>query len=333
MKKLFYISWLFLGILLNSQQLKAQIPVTDSVEVGTYDDAINLLFGAIPKSHYENGFLIEKSGYDYKFQDVNGTLTDSIVNMTSWYFFYEKLRFAQPDSAITYKFTQLDSLKNKYIDVNNILPFGVLDYSYFKFKDSCITNGNLIVHNHRFTENTSDLSKLYTKLKLFCVSPLNIEINTLNPQFIILPNLVFTNNTHNIIKIQIDCDDALGFKEVFINQLFQASYSTSGYKNLVTQFIYDNGDTLYSNSQLFCNDPNYLNTVARTTSTGYDFTFDVNSWLDTYPPEFASDVAYDDKVATWGVWQGCNTSQGNIRKPIIVFSGYNPTNGKDLVDN
>ena len=210
MKNIFIFSLLLLSLMAHSQTTNTVVPeVEDSLNAASYDEAIDLLFGLLPKEHYNNGILIDKVGYDIHFDENNGERSDSIINMYDWYFMYQKLHLAQSGALFPHSFMEIDSVKNSYIDQNDVLPFGVLNIDYYKLVDSTLLTGELKYINHRFSENTSNYNKLYKKLKNFCVSPLNTEVNTLNPQFIFLPEFVFKNNANTLLKILVNLDDGL----------------------------------------------------------------------------------------------------------------------------
>jgi hypothetical protein len=329
MKKLFYISWLFVSILLYSQQLKAQTPITDTIDATSYEEAINLTFGLLPKSHYPSGYLFNKAATIPKMTYANGLLNDSSFNMAEFYFIQNSIRMSYnyPDSIKGYFY--LDSIKNKYIAQNNILPWGVVDVTGQLIRDSAFVDGSLSASNHRIIENTTNLNKLYTTIKRFCVAPLNMEIYTLNPQFIIKPEYMFSNNTHSITNIQVDLDDGLGYKNISINTSFQASYNSGGYKLFITRIIYNNGDTLYSRSELNIID----NSLAKISSNyePYDevYTIYAGGGNGEYPSEFSPHLQ-SDRYAEFGIWYGCGNLAKQLRKPIVIFGGYNPKDGKSL---
>lgn len=325
MKNLFLISWIFLSLILNSQTPTGS---GDTITVNSHQEAINLLFGSIPSSHYPTGILLDKAGFYPKTAFANGLQNDSSFNMLEWYTIYETIRIAKGDSSWI-GFLELDSVKNNYIESNNYLPIGILNFNVDKFRDSAFVDGSLTSSNYALIEATSDLSKIFKNINIFSVVPLNIDVNTLTPNFVILPDMIYSNITNSINSIQIDLDDQLGFRSVDINVAFSASYNSNGYKKINTRIIYSNGDTLYSRSELYINDTDILNTFSKVASDGYDFTFDVNTGDTYYPSELS--VPSQSGSALCGVWLGCGNTQ--IRKPIIIFSGYNPTNGKDLLDN
>ncbi len=329
MKKIFL--FFYFGII---QLVYSQVPITDTVKVNTYNDAQNLTFGLLPKEHYPSGYLLNKAGAIPKTPFANGLLSDSSFNMLEFYFIQNSIRMSYNNPDSIKGFLYLDSLKNKYIEQNNVLPFGIIDISGHLIRDSAFLDGSMIVSSHRIVENTTDLNKLYTKAKRFCVAPLNIEVNTLNPQFIIKPEFIFSNNSISINSIQVDLDDGLGFKPVSLNTNFQAVYTSGGFKQFLTCVIYSNGDTLYSRSELNVID----NNIARLLSSTYQpydenyeiKTIDLNQY--NYPNEFTPNLE-TDRYAEIGVWYGCGNTAKKIRKPFIIFAGYNPKDGKSLVAN
>ena len=335
MKKLFLILWLCCF-----KTIYSQVPITDTIQAGSWQDAMELTFGLLPKSHYPSNYLLNKANPIAKMSYANGLLNDSSFNMLEFYYIQNALRLAynNPDSIVGYLY--IDSIKNVYIEQNNVLPFGIIDINAQVIKDSAFINGSISVSGYRLNENTSNLTKIYATTKLFCVSPLNMEVLTLNPQFIIKPQFIFSNNSNSILDINVDLDDGLGYRIVTTNTTFQASYNNGGFKQILTRVIYSNGDTLYSRSELNIID----NSLAKALSSIYKpydevyvkyITGPTGGGLGTnnkYPTEFTPN-AENDRFAEVGIWFGCDNEAKKIRKPFVVFAGYNPKDGKSLSAN
>lgn len=317
-----------------------QVPVTDTIQAGSWQDAMKLTFGLLPKSHYPSNYLLNKANPISKMSYANGLLNDSSFNMLEFYYIQNALRLAynKPDSIDGYLY--LDSIKNVYIEQNNVLPFGIIDITAQVIKDSAFIDRSISVSAYRLIENTRNLNKIYATTKLFCVAPLNMEVFTLNPQFIIKPQYIFSNNSNNITEINVDLDDGLGFINVNIDNSFQATYSSGGYKQFTTRVCYSNGDTLYSRSELYVVDNDAASRLVSSFEP-YDevytkyITGPKGAGLGTrnkYPDEFTPKVE-NDRYAEVGIWYACNNFDKKLRKPIVIFAGYNPKDGKSLTGN
>jgi len=314
-------------------------PITDTIESASWEDAMDMTFGLLPQTHFPSGHLFNKSAFPSKFNYANGQLNDSSFNMLEFYFLENIVRgsYNNPDSIIGY--IRLDSLKNLYIEEHNILPWGIIDIEGQKIKDSAILDGSMGVISHRLVEKTVNLAKIYTSQKLFCVAPLNLEVFTLNPQFIVMPVNIFSNNNIPITTIEVDLDDGLGYRFVTIDIPFQAVYTNGGFKKYITRIVYTNNDTLYSRSEL-----NIIDNSAKPSGFNYEVPEDVyikyisgprGQGLSTdynYPSEFTPAVE-NGRFAEVGVWYGCGNVSKKIRKPYIIFGGYNPKDGKSLNGN
>ncbi len=341
MKKLpLFLLLLLLVSCFSKAQTPNYAPVNDTITVNRWEDAMELTFGLLNKSNFPSGYLFNKANPLPKIDYANGMLNDSSFNMTEFYYLlnFIKMSYNKHDSILSY--IKLDSLKNVYIETNNILPLGLIDIKGQAIKYSAFANRNISVVNHRLIENTSDASIIYENKRLFCVAPLNMEVNTLNPQFILKPNEMFSNSTFSINAIQINLDDGMGYKTIQINVPFQASYNTDGFKIFTTRVIYSNGDTLYSRSELKVNNPNIIEVLSNNWNY-YDYTYNVygngnnhSNGFGDYPVVEFTGLTYDnvqnDIYAQVGVWYGCGNNTNGLRKPYIIFAGYNPKNGKAL---
>ncbi len=338
--KRFLLILIFLKSIYSYAQQPDYAPVNDTINVPLWEDAIEKVFGLLNKSNYSSGYLFNKANPVDKLAFANGELNDSSFNMIEFYFLqnFVRMSYNRPDSIVSY--LKIDSLKNLYIASNNILPFGFIDIKGHVIKDSAFINGYLSVNNQRLVENTNNPNLIYQTKRFFCVAPLNTEINSLNPQFILRPNDVLSNATNSIVSIEIDLDDGLGYQTIYLNVPFQASYNTDGYKIFTARFVYSNGDTLYSRSELKLNNSNILS-LLNTNYQTYDFTYDIfgngnlhtNSFGDFPVGEFTGmtyDNAENETYAQIGVWLACGRTSHTIRKPYIIFGGYNPKDGKSL---
>lgn len=364
MKRFFIIVNLFFCFISSqSQSSYSFAPVNDTIQGSSWENAMEQTFGLLPKAHYPTGYLLNKVSFPLKFHFANGQLNDSSFNMFEFYFLQNILRgsYYNPDSIIGY--IKLDSIKNKYIENNNVLPWGLIDMTMNFIKDSAFLNNSIGVLNHRLVENTVNLNQIYSQKKIFCVSPLNLQVRLLNPQFILLPENVFTNNLTGILKIEVDLDDALGFQEIYLNQIFQTTYLSGGFKKFITRISYENGDTLYSRSELEVVDNSSLERLTSTYEPAGDcFTIGkpltlaqvlvndigfaannligknyyqgvyANNFSSTYPTQFTPPMD-EEKYAEACIWFGCGNNNKKIRKPFILFAGYNPKDGKSLQAN
>lgn len=329
----------------HAQEPPPPLPVNDTINAPSMEAALEQIFGALPVSHYPSGYLFTKAAIPPKMYFANGVLTDTAFHAYEWHFIQNMVRnsYYKPDSLLI--FTTLDSLKKEYVIQNNVLPLGVVDINGQALNDSALVTGDLLIQNHRFVENTSDLTKIYLNRKLFCVSPLNLEIYTLNPQLILTAPFLQSNCFNNVVKMEVDMDDGLGFREILKDQLFQASYMEGGYKSIVSRFVYANGDTAHSRSELLV-----AQVADEMPGPGEDdepdttlrFSPNTEPELGLYPEEF-SDLPYnyapfEDKDVPYrlvevGVYYACNNPAKKIRKPYLMCGGYNPKNGKSLTPN
>ena len=119
---------LYVTLAILSFESKAQTtftfaPVNDTIQKNSWQEAMDITFGLLPKSHYPTGYLLNKAAFPAKFYFANGLLNDSSFNMLEFYFLQNitKLSYNNPDSIISY--LKIDSIKNAYINTNNIFNF------------------------------------------------------------------------------------------------------------------------------------------------------------------------------------------------------------------
>lgn len=340
MKSWFFMMCLVLQALSLKSQTNSYSDVQDTITVDRWEDAMELTFGALDRRNFPSGYLFNKVAPEPKLDFADGTLNDSSFNMIEFYFLqnFIKMSYNRPDSIIGY--LRLDSLKNVYVSDHDILPIGVIHIAGQMIRQSAFTDGYLNVENHRLVENTTNAELIYEAKTYFCVAPLNLEVNTLNPQLIIRSDEFFSNTAAVLEKMEMDADDGMGYRTVQPDVPFQATYLQGGFKIFTARFIYTNGDTLYSRSELRVSDQGILQQLSNTYAA-YDYTYDVHgngnifaNGFGNFPSGEFSGVTYDNEqngvYAQVGVWNGCGNTTRALRKPYVIFGGYNPQNGKSL---
>ncbi|MBI3235516.1 MAG: hypothetical protein HYZ42_16000, partial [Bacteroidetes bacterium] len=150
--------------------------IHDTVYKASYEEAIESVFGLLPKAHYPSGYLFNKTTFPSKYLFANGQLNDSSFNMLEWYFIQNIVRnsYNRPDSIPLY--LKLDSLKNLIVEKDNVLPFGLVNITGQAFKDSAFIQNLLTVNNQRITENTLNYQSIYVNSTIISACPLNIDI-------------------------------------------------------------------------------------------------------------------------------------------------------------
>lgn len=307
---------------------RGQAPLVDTINSNSYEEAMEMAFGLL--HNYPTGILLDKSSLIEKIRYFDGSLNDSSANVYDWYFTENAVRNGANERLLYKDYFSIDSIKEKYIEEFDVLPIGVLDINCNRFDDSVFIKNKIIVQNYRLVENSDSNIELYKNYKIFSVVPLREDVYTLQPKFILLDSFFYSNNEAQLLQIYINLDDGNGFVEVAMNTIFQANYINAGYKNIISKFVYANGDTLFSRSEIYVNDPNVLD---RLNSVYEPYAYKVEIWSSpfTYPSEFS--VGHAPKKVEMGVWWGCNNSSGEVRKPFIIFAGYNPKDGKSLEYN
>jgi hypothetical protein len=319
--------------------IKAQSPpATDTIYANSWEESRERTFGLLPKTHYPSGYLLNQGIFSLRTLLADGKLNDSTFNMLDWYAVQNAVRssYYTPDSLKTY--LEIDSLKEDYIAKNDVLPWGLIDMNIHRIRDSALIDGSLIVKEYRLEELTDDLSKIYFSSRLFCAAPLNLDVYTFNPTFILKSDFIISNNTSGIISIEIDAGDGLGYRAITIDIPFSVDFTEEGYKQFITRIAYGNGDTLYNRSELYVYDPGYARAAAEENTT-YDYVHIIrqdgltdHDFSSTYPSEFDEPFHTENEVRI-GFWWGCGNTSRTIRKPFVIFGGYNPKEGKTLDGN
>ncbi|ARN78448.1 hypothetical protein BST97_10875 [Nonlabens spongiae] len=200
---------------------------------------------------------------------------------------------------------------NDQIDNSNVdVLLGVQHYEYQQYKENAYSNGDVSVINEQIYDRNG--RNPYEVKKVFASTVLNNDIRGSFFTFRLPSALIYSNINLSIEGVKIDFNDGLGFRSIELDADVVVNYSSGGEKDIKVEFIYDNGLSIKSHSQLKVD---YVNP-----NTTLDF--DGNG------------LFWNRQLVTGAAWQGASASgrvtielapgRTQITKPLIVVEGFDP---------
>ncbi|HKK09984.1 MAG TPA: hypothetical protein VJ939_04065 [Bacteroidales bacterium] len=112
----------------------------------------------------------------------------------------------------------------------NIVPVGLLVYSFDKIDSHAFDKGKLNRENGKIVPGVSDHAELFTTREALVASPLVKTISGSSITFMVSPRWLFSNMNDKIRNLEIDFDDGSGFRKVNIGeeQMVSINYAKGG---------------------------------------------------------------------------------------------------------
>jgi hypothetical protein len=195
-----------------------------------------------------------------------------------------------------------------------VVSIATLLARYDRFRDDAGTAGLVTVSNRQLYDNASRSRSPYEQRTLVALCPLQTTLDTRTPQFSFPSQLRFTNAAPTISTLELDAGDGQGYRAVAWDQTIGATYAANGTYTLRFRLTCADGTVLLSQARLNVQQPDAV--AARYGNNGVVTQHSSTLFTDTR--------AYNGAVASGRVtvaYADGNTT-GTIRKPLIVFEGY-----------
>lgn len=287
-----------------------------SDEVWTnYKNAVNNAFSKIPKEEVTTGLLIEKSIPYVNISRYDGSRQSDTSTFNIWRKMYKQYCLSH------YDYTGI-SLNQDFIDTKinvaeNEIDLGILVFAYNQIKTEAIENRKVVLDTTIGKIIVRGENVLDEKLA-FSIAPLTNTISIGTYNFTLTKDLFLGNKIDDVQEIFIDFSDGNGFNPLWINQSTMVSYNQGGEK-IISLKMKIKGNYYYAFSKLMVEEELYSNNMLKSASF-------------TIEPDFGPEKYVDNGInAEYAIYGRCG-SDGSIRKPYLIVSGFDPTDKNRLVD-
>jgi hypothetical protein len=265
------------------------------------------------------GILLDKSyptSHILEFDGSDSTeITDTmIMTKKEWNKIYSELLMAYVDSVTIPTLGDIQDTLNEF-DKQQMVPIYIVNMEYNRIKDNAFDDSLLVFTTDQLYDVPNPPESPYLTSRYF--SALALPLNLDRDDFIFkLDSSIYISNTDDTIQsIDIDFGNNLLFTDLNLNSEIFIYRSELGSNAKLTVHLQEDSILVCKFEIKAVNDTttNLKSTTIPLSATG----------------------SYNDKKiidgTEFGVWFGCETTSiDNIKKPIIILEGWDPTNYRTL---
>lgn len=227
----------------------AKAQTTDSVRI-----AINNILAPLNKTLIPTGILAENTYPLLELSTYNGQLiADNTVDFSQWRLLYNQVlsgAYVAPVGLPDVTQLNIDYNTASNNNGNNVVSIALINYA--SIKPTAITDGYMYASNGQLfdaianeakTENGSRPPKIgpYQTNRLFIAAAANNTAKNGVLNLLFSPSLHYTNTGLSVSNIQVDFGNGNGFVTANFNTVLNATYSTTGNKQLIYKITFSDG--------------------------------------------------------------------------------------------
>lgn len=296
--------------------VNAQVYVTHD-SVTKFYQKIDSIFEHVDMNRLQTGYLSNAGFLGQNLEQYRGLSTDTgSINNRDLQFVYNMLFTSNVKSENEMPFWDSTAHKLDSIKGSGIIPIPIILWEYDKIKDYAIDSNLLSTDSFRLFDVPYAETPFETQVA-FAMAPWARHSDTGNLQFVVPSSLIFTNLSEEIISIEVDFGDGLGFQELTPDVPISISYDSLGAIDMYLR-VYTESSSWVVRSRFFSRNlwKRYDQFGPPNTITWYGFTAEdaYNGWY-----------GMADVTISYGCGNG-----NQIRKPLIVVPGFDPKAFVDL---
>jgi len=279
----------------------------------------------IDTNKIKSSILIDRTIYDDNITNVNGTNKVRSIRSGTWASIYNNIKLSNSND----KTPSLDSIEQQIIKSKNsaeLYSLALINFDVKRIKESAIINGDFVqgstyLIDQKATINSFETLKIFTGTNTFE----NIYGSKIN--FTLPSSLYFTNSNDDIVKIEIDFGNGLGFQTIKFNEVVTVDYfnTNNEFIELIFKISFTNSNTLYCRNTFFRKSSSSIPTPsAMPLQQGNPLIQKPHTC--GYIPDTASESNY--KIEYSFLFNENNKS-GKLRRPFIICDGFDHQNKRD----
>ena len=280
-----------------------------------YKNTVNSVFSEISPAKITTGLLVEKAIPYVDLSYYNGEKDCDTVSFGLWQKIYSQFCMAHInyDGIIFEREFGTEKPQNPLE-----IPTGIAFFNYNQFKPVVLQREKVVLDTvkGKFIDYTGENAKIFDEKMAFSFTPFAEKITPGTYTFILSEAESFGNKLTDIESICIDFGDGFGYQPIAFGQSVQVTFDFSG-KTTMAMKIVANGKNYYAYSNIFVesNEGNRLKSVSFGTE-----------------PNVGPQSFYSNGIeAEYAVYNRCG-GNGDIRKPYVIVSGFDPQDKNRLVD-
>ena len=284
-----------------------------------WQQRVDSIFQHIDRSQVSTG-LLTNYGFALKnynlFQGTALTNANKLQSLPEWRLLYTAMQTSVFNANATLPSLSVANQRIAQVQQQapSVVSITTLLARYDRFRDDAGTAGLVTVNNRQLYDNPYRSRSPYEQRTLVALCPLQTVLTTRTPQFSFPTQLRFTNAAPTITALEFDAGDGQGYRTAVWDHPIGASYAANGTYTLRFRLTCIDGTVLLSQARLDVQQPATL--AARYGASNAITQHSSTLFMDTR--------AYNGAVASAKVTVAYanGNSTGTIRKPLIVFEGY-----------
>jgi len=335
------------------------ISIINLTNAQTYDTTtwygkMSYIFNNVSHTQITTG-LLRDYGIDFtNLDNYDGKVVNDTnwVTLPDWRVLYASLYSEQINVPTTMLY--LDTVNNligKYALPDSVVSFACLYYNYNVLDSDAVTKNLMYIQNGQIYDVVNRTQSPYLLHSAFAIAPTQQQVTTGTNYLILRPELFLSNTGKTISTLQIDPGTGT-YQTTSFNTPITVDYDTAGFYAIRLKITYTDSTVNYSHTKLFAVNADsgglsYNNKKNHQTFTGYGppyfeepFIFgtkggttyaEQSAYYKNHSVTFTADEQYLGKAATgdYVIDLSVNNTTGQIQKPLIVVSGFDP----EAVDN
>ncbi len=307
----------------------------------TWYGKMNYIFNNISHTQITTG-LLRDYGIDFANPGIydGKTLTDTNwVTLPDWRQLYASLYSEQINVPATMLYLDtINNLISKYASTDLPVTFACLYYNYNVLDSNAVSKNLMYIQNGQIYDVANRTQSPYLLHSAFAIASTQQQVFTGTNDLVLHPELFLSNTGKTISNLQMDPGTGT-YQTVSFNTPVTVNYDTAGFYAIRFKITYTDNTVCYSHTKLFAisnNNGLTFNRENREQFKGYygppfiEKPFIYGTHSSYTPHDFTASSPYLGVKATgdYTIDLSINNTTGQIRKPLIIISGFDP----DAVD-
>ncbi|MEQ9263283.1 MAG: hypothetical protein RLP14_08995, partial [Owenweeksia sp.] len=310
-------------LIVSCLSLSAQV---DTISVNTnttesWDDFMDYTYGSLDTTDITTGFFGERGLQYFDPSSFNGASNkDTILHEGVLHYLYDFIKTSAISESHFSSISAWESwAESTEFDSPQHLILPIIHYEYQGFlEDSTqLFQAVYIDENGQFQDVEEPPFSPYQSENLFAIAPLKSIIrDSLNINFEIDDNYIFTNISKEIEEIAIDVDDGNGLTSINLNEALSVSYQQYGRKVIRVKVTYTDNTSFESYSIINILEPKFPSSPGKT----FDGIGGYSQFRDN--SHYITSGQGLNLGAILEIEYGCGGAN-KIRRPFIIVEGFN----------
>lgn len=212
----------------------------------TLQNHIDSIFSGLSYDSIPTKILLDKS-LSAKTAIGFAATNDSMSDFDSWYALYKAAKDGSENRGNFWQYLDFrEEMKSNAKD--GIIPIFILNYNYNQLKEYALDSNLIDTLDGKFVDVPSRTESPYDTKKMFSATPAFSFSSADTIQFACKQSYYFKNDTSEILSIEINFDDGLGFRTIALDEIISVHYPADGNKQIQFKITLSNSLQLFSHS-------------------------------------------------------------------------------------